>query len=187
MGFFDWFKRPRGRELWLRPNYQELPQKEWTEDEYDHWFLELPEEDAWAEWDVWSKETRPHAKVKFLRQSCLEMALEAAKKTDSLDDPREFACLLDVQGETIEELVLLPGTVAGDEHAIFDMYMAPPDKNIRGSLHSHPDEHPFPSDADLDMFDSQGEIHMILCRPYGLDNWRAYDRRGVPTSLEVVA
>ncbi|MGB1697029.1 MAG: Mov34/MPN/PAD-1 family protein [Thermoplasmatota archaeon] len=186
MGLFDWFRKPKGRELWLRPNYTELPQETWTDDEYDHWFLQLPEEDAWAEWDAWSKETRPHPNVKHIRKACLEMALEAARGTDSLDDPREFACLLDVRGDTIEELVLLPGTIAGDEHAIFDTSMAPADKSVRGSLHSHPDEHPYPSDADLELFAVEGEIHLILCRPYGPNDWRAYDQRGIPTHLDVV-
>lgn len=185
MGFFDFFKRKRGRELWLRPNYRDLPQAEWTDDEYNHWFLHLPEEDAWAEWDAWSRETRPHPNVKFIRKSCLEMALEAARGTDAEDAPAEFACLLSVVDDTIEELVLLPGTIAGDEHAIFDLTMAPPDKNVRGSLHSHPDTHPYPSDADLELFGDNGEIHLILCRPYGLENWRAYDHKGIPTSLEI--
>lgn len=186
MGILDRF-RPRGRGRWIRAGYRDLPMEEWTDDEYDHWFASIPEEEAWAEWDAWSRETEPHPNgIRYLRRATLDLAREAARDIDSEDDPREFACLLDVRGDTIEELVLLPGTVAGDEHAIFNLWMQPVDKTVRGSLHSHPDTHPYPSDADFELFAHQGEVHLILCRPYGPDDWRAYDFRGVPVRIEVV-
>lgn len=184
MGWLDRFRR--GRSYVVRENFQTLPQDQWTDDEYDHWFRNIPEAEAWAEWEAWSRQTIPHpAGIKFLRRGCLDMAREAARETDS-DAPREFACLLRVEGETVEELVLIPGTVSGDEHAIFDMWMAPLDKAVKGSLHSHPDEHPYPSDADLELFEKHGEIHLILCRPYGPGDWRAYDFLGRPVALDVV-
>lgn len=204
MGWFDRFRRPRGRAYVVREGFESLPMEEWTDDEYDHWFRHLPEEDAWAEWDHWSRQTRDHPTgIRYLRRACLDMAREAARETDEEaikeamargrglredggEPGAEFACLLRVNGDTIEELVLLPGTVAGDEHAIFDSTMAGVDKAVRGSLHSHPDAHPYPSDADLEMFAQQGEVHLILCRPYGPDDWRAYDFAGHPVALEVI-
>ncbi len=204
MGLRDWFKRGKGREYFVREGFESLPMEEWTDDEYDHWFRNLPHEEAWAEWDAWSRKTRPHPNgIRRIRQSCLDMAREAARETDGQamnealargavrDDDggtpgAEFASLLRVEGDTVTELVLLPGTVSGDEHAIFDMWMAPLDKDVRGSLHSHPDEHPYPSDADFELFEKHGEIHLILCRPYGPADWRAYDFTGHPVELEVV-
>lgn len=202
MGLFDWLRGRRGREYVIRADFEQLPPDEWTDDEYDHWFRNLPEEEAWAQWDAWSRQTVEHPKgITKIRKACLDMAREAARETDRIamqeaggrrrvDDGgevgAEFACMLHVQGDTITELVLLPGTVSGDEHAIFDATMGGYDKSVQGTLHSHPDEHPYPSDADFEMFEKEGVVHLILCRPYGPDDWRAYDWRGVPVTLKVV-
>lgn len=202
MGIKDWFKRRRGREYYVREGFEQLPPDQWTDDEYDHWFRHLPEEEAWAQWDAWSRQTIDHPKgITKIRRECLDMAREAAAETDRtamadaggatrMDDGgevgAEFACMLEVKGDTITQLVLLPGTVSGDEHAIFDASMGGIDSTVRGTLHSHPDEHPYPSDADLELFEKEGEVHLILCRPYGPDDWRAYDFRGMPVKLEVV-
>lgn len=188
MGWRDWFKRrPRGREMWIRPDYQDLPQHEWTDDEYDHWFAHLPEDEAWQQWDRWSRETHPHPNgIAKIKRGCLRICRESARDGDTPGAPLEFACLLRVEGDTITEPVLIAGTVQGDEHAIFDFWNQPLDRDVRGSLHSHPDEHPYPSDADFELFAAHGEVHIILCRPYGPDDWRAYDFRGIPVSLEVV-
>ena len=188
MGIKDLFRRrPRGRELWIREDYRERPITEWTDDEYDHYMLHCTDEEYWAEWEAWSRQTQPHPRgITRIRRDCLDLAREAARDTDAPERPREFACLLRVEGDTVTEPVLLPGTVSGDEHAIFDLWMQPVDKEVRGSLHSHPDEHPYPSDDDLELFAAHGEVHLILCRPYGPGDWRAYDFRGNPVDLEVV-
>lgn len=201
MGLRDWLGLRRRRSYFVRENFQDLPQEEWTDDEYDHWFRQLSDDDAWAEWERWSRNTRPHPNgITKIRRSCLTMALESARETDAhaihdaggavRDDGgevgAEFAAMLKVEGDTVTELVLLPGTVAGDEHAIFHSWMAPVDESIKGTLHSHPDEHPYPSDADLELFEKEGLVHLILCRPYGPDDWRAYDFTGHPVDLDVV-
>lgn len=188
MGFFDWFRsKPKGREYWVRADYRDLPPTEWTDDEYDHYMAHCTDEEYWAEWERWSRETGPHpGGIKYLKRAALDLARQAAQDTDSSQDPREFACMLAVEGDTVTELVLLPGTVAGDEHAIFEFYMQPVDRSVRGTLHSHPDEHPYPSDADFELFDKHGDVHIILCRPYGPDDWRAYDFAGRPVHLDVV-
>lgn len=195
------FGRKKGRWREIREDYQKLPRGEWTEDEESHWWATCPEPEYWAMWEAWSRETYEHPRIKKIKVDCLDMALRAAAETDARatadavdQGPREdggergaeFACLLDVRGDTVTELVLLPGTVSGDEHAIFDLWMQPVDKTVRGSLHSHPDEHPYPSDADFELFAYQGEIHLILCRPYGPDDWRAYMHDGTPCHLDVV-
>ena len=195
MGLF----RRKGTWRTIRQDYASLPREQWTEDEQEHWWQHCSEDEYWAEWERWSRETYDHPRVKKIRRDCLDLALEAARDTDAQAVTAsgavrsdggavgaEFACLLRIEGDTITEPVLLPGTVSGDEHAIFQLWMQPIDRNVRGSLHSHPDEHPYPSDADLELFDHQGEVHLILCRPYGPDDWRAYDHTGVPVHLDVV-
>lgn len=180
MGLFS--RKPKGRERWIRADYRDIPRNEWTEDEHNHFLQTCSEEEYWADWDEWSLETYEHPVVKRVKRTVLDLAREAAKASF----PQEFAALLRLKGDTITELILLPGTIQGDEHAIFQFQMTPVDATLRGTLHSHPDPHPYPSDADFELFDKHGEIHLILGQPYGPDDWRAYDHTGVPTFLEVV-
>lgn len=176
------FRRRRGRAYYVRENFESLPQEEWTDDEYSHWFSQLPEEDAWQQWEVWSRQTRdPPQGIRGIHRTVLDAALEAAKKSD----PNEFACLLGHDQGLVSELILVP-TIQGDEHAIMDLWQAPSGGESIGTLHSHPDEHPYPSDADLELFAYEGKVHVILCRPYGPDDWRAYDFEGQPIHLEVI-
>jgi len=42
-----------------------------------------------------------------------------------------------------------------------------------------------PSDADLATF-TKGRIHIIVGAPYRRGDWRAFDRDGQPTDLEVL-
>ena len=176
------FGKKKGKERWIRENYRSLARTEWSDDEADHYLQTCTEEEYWAFWDEWSLETYEHPAIRRIRRGCLGMALEAAKASY----PQEFAALLRLDGDTITELILLPGTIQGDEHAIFHFGMMPVDQTLRGTLHSHPDPHPYPSDADFELFEKHGEIHLILGEPYGPDDWRAYDHTGVPTYLEVV-
>ncbi len=196
MGWLDRFWRRRGeqpkkrsgrhqgqRGTWrtIRENYRELPEDQWTDDEHDHFFANLPEEAQWAEWDAWSRHTYQHPTVSKLKRSVLDLARAAA--TDS--HPDEFGALLRVQGDTVTELVLVLAESGGDS-VVFNLWSQPVDASIQGSLHSHPDPHPYPSDADFAMFEAHGTIHLILCEPYGPDNWRAYDHTGVPVHLDLV-
>ena len=181
MGFFGLFGKRR-RERVIRADYATRPQAEWTDDEYDHWFANLSDDEHWAEWEAWSRETEVHPVVKAVKRSVIEMAREAAKASF----PQEFGCFMRMQKGMLTELVLIPGTIQGDSHAIFQMHMLPVDRTINGSLHSHPSPHPYPSDADFELFEKYGMVHIILGHPFGPDDWRAYDHTGVPTKLEVV-
>lgn len=175
------FTRKR-REHWIRADYQKLPQAEWTDDEHDHWFSNLSEEEQWADWDAWSRETDIHPIVKSVKRDVLRMAAEAAKASY----PQEFGCFLRMEKGVLTELVLIPGTIQGDRHAIFQFSMLPVDRTINGTVHSHPSPHPYPSDADFALFEHHGMVHIIYGKPYGPDDWRAYDHTGVPTKLEVI-
>lgn len=182
MGFLGRLFGKKGKWKTIRADYRTRPQDEWTDDEWDHFWATCSTEEYWAEWERWSRDTYEHPTIRKVKRSVLDLARQAAQASM----PHEFGALLRVKGDTITELVLLPGTVQGDAHAIFHFGMLPVDRTINGSLHSHPDEHPYPSDADFELFEKHGAIHLILCTPFGPDDWRCYDHTGLPTFLEVV-
>lgn len=138
----------------------------------------------------WKKKKPTDAPLSVQRQwkikrDCLTLILECAKA----NDPREFGGLLrrDAQEkDTITEVVLLPGTVSGDSHAIFQLHMLPIDFSIAGTVHSHPSSIPLPSDADLHLFGKFGKIHMIVARPYTEFSWKAYDYNGKEREVIIV-
>lgn len=121
-----------------------------------------------------------------ITDACLAMIAESAKSTY----PKEFGALLrvdEVQKDTIIEVVLLPGTISGDAHAIFQLHMLPIDFSVVGTVHSHPSAVARPSDADLDLFGHFGKVHLIVgVAASGKVTWRAYDYEGRPVSLSVV-
>jgi proteasome lid subunit RPN8/RPN11 len=130
------------------------------------------------------KENKEKRQWKITR-SCLDLILECSKS----NYPNEFGGLLRVDSnnkDTINELVILPGTVSGERHAIFKMYMLPIDFTIVGTVHSHPSPLPNPSDADLHLFEKQGKIHIITARPYDNASWKAYNYRGEEIEMSVV-
>ena len=102
------------------------------------------------------KEKKELPKIQWkITKKCLDLILESAKETY----PNEFGALLRVDSEkkyTIIELVLLPGTISGDSHAIFRLHMQPIDFSIVGTVHSHPSHFANPSDADLQLFRKHG-------------------------------
>ena len=120
-----------------------------------------------------------------IKKKCLDLIIESAKSTY----PNELGALLRVDSEkkhTIIELVLLPGTISGDSHAIFRLHMLPIDFTIVGTVHSHPGPFPQPSDADLHLFRKQGKIHIIVASPFTTSSWKAYDFSGEEIEIEVV-
>ena len=122
-------------------------------------------------------------KVYGIRRKTLRMILEASKDTY----PKEFAAILRSEEGVIEELLLLPGTVSGDVHAIFQLHMLPIDFSVVGTIHSHPSGSYNPSDADRQLFSHFGRVHIIVGHPYTERTWRAYDHNGAPRKLETVA
>ena len=107
---------------------------------------------------------------------------ESAKSTY----PDEFLCVHREIDGIISEMVMLPGTVFGDEHSFINQWMEPIDYSIAGSAHSHPGFSNQPSDADKDFFSNMGGVHFITCQPYDRSSWKAYDSRGEPLDIEVI-
>ena len=121
-----------------------------------------------------------------ISRKCLEMILESSKS----NYPQEFGALLRVgrvNKDTIIEVLLLPGTISGNSHAIFHLYMLPVDYSVVGTVHSHPSSIARPSEADLDLFGHFGKIHLIVgVTPFGGTQWKAYTYDGHEVTVEVV-
>jgi len=127
----------------------------------------------------------PVKKTWKITQKCLKLILEASKA----NYPKEFGALLRIDSnskDTINEIVLLPGTVSGDSHAIFQLHMLPIDFSIVGTVHSHPSPAPRPSDADLHLFGKFGKVHIIVASPFDDHSWKAYDYNGEIIEISVV-
>lgn len=131
------------------------------------------------------KKTGQTEKTWNIKKQCLELILECAKS----NYPNEFGGLLRVDDEvkdTITEVVILPGTISGDSHAIFQMHMRPIDFSIVGTVHSHPSPFARPSDADLQLFRKHGKIHIIAANPFNNSSWKAYNYRGDELEMKII-
>jgi proteasome lid subunit RPN8/RPN11 len=121
-----------------------------------------------------------------ITRKCLELIFESSKS----NYPQEFGALLRVDRvdkNTIIEVMLLPGTISGDSHAIFYLHMLPIDYSVVGTVHSHPSSIARPSDADLDLFSHFGKIHIIVgVSSYGNVSWQAYDYAGRGVVIEII-
>jgi len=126
-----------------------------------------------------SKPLETHWRIK---KTCLDLILESAKSSY----PKEFGGLLRARGATITEVMLLPGTVQGDTHAIFNFAMLPIDFSIVGTVHSHPSYNATASSADRHLFSKYGRVHIIVAMPFNKDSWQAYDGQGNLILVEVV-
>ncbi len=121
---------------------------------------------------------RPHG----IYREVLEMVIDVAKSSH----PREFVALLHQEDGVIDELHFLPGTTSNEDSAYLLLHMRPIDLNICGTVHSHPGPSFRPSGADLSMFNRFGNTHIIMCMPYEMRSWQAYDQEGRRISLQIV-
>ncbi|HDI23688.1 MAG TPA: hypothetical protein ENF40_00510 [Thermoplasmatales archaeon] len=115
-------------------------------------------------------------------RDCLATILESSRSMH----PKEFAGFLRAERDVIREVLLLPGMIHGDRHAIFNLAMLPIDYSVVGTVHSHPSPSNKPSKEDLQMFFKYGKVHIIVAMPYDEDSWRAYDWNGKEIEVEVV-
>ncbi len=121
-------------------------------------------------------------RARSIRRETLEMILEASRDTY----PMEFGAILRAEGGVVSEILLVPGTIGGESHAIFQLHMLPIDFSVVGTVHSHPGPNADPSQEDLEFFQRLGYIHIIVASPFVADSWRAWDRDGNPYELSVV-
>jgi len=104
-------------------------------------------------------------------------------------DPNEFMAIFD--GEVKNEILHITGLVflpsqTSNEGVIVNTGMLPVMTTQWGSVHSHPGPSAMPSTADLISFAKNGLFHMIICRPYEVENILAYNRYGEFTEFKIV-
>lgn len=116
-----------------------------------------------------------------IARDTLKFILEASKRSH----PREFAAMLSAEEDVITEVFILPGTEAGEESAVMQIFMLPNIPTV-GTVHSHPDENAAPSKEDLELFDRSGKYHIIAAAPYDNSSWKCYNSKGEEVELEVV-
>lgn len=117
-----------------------------------------------------------------ITRKCLRMILEASRDMY----PNEFGAFLRAEEGVIDELVMIPGTVMGRRHAIFQTWMLPPNMHVVGTVHSHPSGVYRPSDEDRHLFSNFSGIHIITGYPYNEDTWAAWTNKGERVPLTVV-
>ena len=118
----------------------------------------------------------------YIKTAALEFILGVSRKTY----PREFTALLRGGEEVIEEVLLIPGTLFGENFATIRLDMKPLDPTIIGSVHSHPGTSFRPSEADLNFFGKAGFIHLVVKYPYrSIADVAAYDISGSRLEFEV--
>src|SRR5437773_10909339 len=116
-------------------------------------------------------------RVVAIARKTLRMILEASRDMY----PREFGAVLRADQGTIDELLLVPGTISGKHHALFQLHTLPTDFAVVGTVHSHPSGVFEPSDEDLAVFSKFGGIHLIAAYPYNVDTWAAGANEEVST------
>ncbi|MFP4590069.1 MAG: Mov34/MPN/PAD-1 family protein [Halobacteriales archaeon] len=131
------------------------------------------------------------AEVVGIARETVDFALESAEATH----PNEYMGLLrgtpahelglERDGQVITDVLVIPGTTSSPVSATLKSFLVPNEVRSLGSVHSHPNGVLHPSDEDLRTFGS-GVVHIIIGAPYGRDDWRAFDREGRPTELEVL-
>lgn len=116
-----------------------------------------------------------------IKKGALESIIIAARNVY----PLEFFSMLGGKNRVIEELVVVPATF-GEDYSSYRLDLVPFDREIIGTVHSHPSEENYPSETDLDSFERFGEIHLIISYPYNLNTLKAFDNKGKKITLRVV-
>jgi len=120
--------------------------------------------------------------VTGIARKTLRMILEASRDMY----PHEFGAILRAEEGTITELILVPGTISGKRHAIFQLHTLPADFSVVGTVHSHPSGVYEPSDEDRALFNKFGGIHLIVGHPFSETAWAAWTNKGARIPLKVV-
>jgi proteasome lid subunit RPN8/RPN11 len=115
-----------------------------------------------------------------IKENLLALILHASRTAY----PLEFGALLRGKENQITEALLLPGTIQGKKHVLYQLNMLPIDSKVVGSVHSHPGPSNRPSQADLQFFKKTGRIHLIIKQPArSIEDVAAYDKNGGPLAL----
>lgn len=121
--------------------------------------------------------------IRGIRKDLISLLLQMARESH----PNEFVALIRERDGIMDEVNLLPGTVAGGDSASLLYDMMPLDTHVAGSVHSHPNGVLHPSSADISFFPRTGRYHLIIGYPYRKGNWRCFTAGGEPCELQVIA
>jgi len=121
--------------------------------------------------------------IRGIQQDLLSLLLQMGRDAH----PNEFVALLTERGGVIDEVDLLPGTVAREDSASLLYDMMPLSTHVAGSCHSHPNGVLLPSNADIRFFPRTGRFHIIIGYPYAEQDWRCFSSDGQHYRMEVVA
>lgn len=128
-------------------------------------------------------ETRGNVmKIRGIQASLIDLMCRIGEE----QHPFEFAALLREEDGIISELVIVPGTTSGEDHANVFLDMMPLDSHLAGSAHSHPNGVIRPSDADLGFFSRSGRYHFIIGYPYTPESWGCFRTDGSRYEIEVI-
>ncbi|MDY0266978.1 MAG: Mov34/MPN/PAD-1 family protein [Methanimicrococcus sp.] len=118
--------------------------------------------------------------VRKIASDTLDFILASCKASH----PREFGALLEAEGDTIINIIYLPGTDSTSRSVSIKTWMMP-NMPHAGSVHSHPSGAIRPSEQDL-IFFRANEVNIIVGEPYTRESWKVFDRNGNLTALEIV-
>ncbi|MCC6027572.1 MAG: peptidase [Archaeoglobi archaeon] len=116
-----------------------------------------------------------------MKKELLKAILESAKSAY----PYEFVALLTGEKGIISELVFLP-SISGEESALIHLEMLPLGLRVYGTVHSHPSPCCEPSEEDFFLFTKFGKVHVIVCYPFTMKDWKCFDSNGEEIKLELV-
>lgn len=116
-----------------------------------------------------------------IKKELLLGILESAKEAY----PYEFIALLSGEKGVISELIFLP-SISGEESAIVRLDMLPLGVKVYGTVHSHPSPCCEPSEEDFFLFTKFGKVHIIVCYPFTMEDWKCYDSKGEEIEIELV-
>src|SRR5947207_15877876 len=121
-------------------------------------------------------------RVVAIARKTLRMILEASRDMY----PREFGAVLRADQGTIDELILVPGTISGKRHALFQLHTLPTDFAVVGTVHSHPSGVFEPSNEDLALLSNSAGTTLFAGYPSNENTWPPRTNKGVRPPLKSV-
>mgnify|MGYP001558653008 CR=1 FL=1 len=94
--------------------------------------------------------------------------------------PREFIAYLQgkVKNNVLNVYGLLYQHYKHNFHSASIENKLPLITDFVGSVHSHPSYGNYPSNQDLQFFNKNGLLHLIICKPFTPENIRAFNLKG---------
>lgn len=112
----------------------------------------------------------------IIYQSVIDNIIDFAKS----NYPKEFIALLsgEVKDSTLNINSLIYQPFSGSKRSSSMKINLPAFSKVVGSVHSHPSQNSTPSVADLQFFNKNGIIHLIIHYPYREVDISCYDLQG---------